>query len=408
MESSRLTHAQANGAPSVSEARKARASTPPHGPLGLDAVRPPALTLGQSPGPARVLQKKLAISQPGNADELEADRVAERVMRMPDTTVRLQRKCACGGGCESCAGEKLRIQRRASGEAASGAPAPASVGGVLSEPGSPLDQGARSFMESRFGHDFGHVRVHADARAATSAREVGALAYTVGRDIVFGSGEYAPGTSGGRQLLAHELTHVVQQSHGGTQVQRQQPGAAGQQPSQPQQQQPNLLKIYSFGPTGAGRYAHDEGTTIFPPAAPVDAQGNELVRAGTTAQPILSRLGRYFTVDERRRPLTPPVPDSRIKVEATWQADDGSHSWRTFHEDTGTYYGPGEPLGSRLGTEYIFRNDRPGVLYFGYILDNATAPLFLVLTHTMHYVNNPAASTGATVIDRTPDSSSAP
>ena len=66
-------------------------------------------------------------------------------------------------------------------------------------------------MEPRFGHDFSGVRVHTDARAAESAWSVNALAYTVGRDVVFGTGQYAPGTSGGRRLLAHELTHVVQQ-----------------------------------------------------------------------------------------------------------------------------------------------------------------------------------------------------
>ena len=68
------------------------------------------------------------------------------------------------------------------------------------------------FFSSRFGHDFAHVRVHADAGAAESARSVHALAYTVGSDVVFGAGQYAPGTRAGKQLLAHELAHVVQQS----------------------------------------------------------------------------------------------------------------------------------------------------------------------------------------------------
>src|SRR5262249_29965020 len=77
--------------------------------------------------------------------------------------------------------------------------------------GQPLDAGTRAFMEPRFGHDFSQVRIHADERAAESARAVNALAYTVGRDVVFGEGRYEPGTSEGRRLLAHELTHVVQQ-----------------------------------------------------------------------------------------------------------------------------------------------------------------------------------------------------
>lgn len=77
--------------------------------------------------------------------------------------------------------------------------------------GQPLPESTRSFFEPRFGHDFSRVRVHHDARAAESARAINARAYTRGRDIVFGAGQYAPGTSSGQRLLAHELTHVIQQ-----------------------------------------------------------------------------------------------------------------------------------------------------------------------------------------------------
>jgi hypothetical protein len=83
---------------------------------------------------------------------------------------------------------------------------------VLRSPGQPLDMETRRFMEPRLGHDFSQVRVHTDARAVESARTVNALAYTVGHNIVFGAGQYAPGTSVGNGLMAHELTHVTQQS----------------------------------------------------------------------------------------------------------------------------------------------------------------------------------------------------
>jgi Domain of unknown function (DUF4157) len=91
--------------------------------------------------------------------------------------------------------------------------APPIVHDVLGSPGRPLEAGVRGEMEARFGHDFSRVKVHTDATAAQSARAVGAEAYTVGRDVVFGAGRYAPATAHGNSLLAHELGHVVQQ-HG--------------------------------------------------------------------------------------------------------------------------------------------------------------------------------------------------
>lgn len=87
---------------------------------------------------------------------------------------------------------------------------------VLRSPGRPLDSATRTFVESRFGHDFSRVRVHTGARAAESARTVNAQAYTVGRDIVFGAGEYAPVSGPANRLLAHELAHVVQQERAGS------------------------------------------------------------------------------------------------------------------------------------------------------------------------------------------------
>jgi hypothetical protein len=129
----------------------------------------------------------------------------------------LQRKCDCGqhtiagDECEKCGKEKL--QRSAAGRAEQPqAEAPPIVHEVLRSTGQPLDRQTRAFMESRFAHDFSHVRVHTDGRAAQSARAVNALAYTVGHDLVFASGEYKPQGSAGKRLLAHELAHVLQQS----------------------------------------------------------------------------------------------------------------------------------------------------------------------------------------------------
>ncbi|RME18715.1 MAG: DUF4157 domain-containing protein, partial [Candidatus Zixiibacteriota bacterium] len=78
---------------------------------------------------------------------------------------------------------------------------------ALRPSGRPLDPSTRSFMEARFGHDFSRVRVHADGQAAAAARAVNARAYTLGQDVVFAGGQYAPDTLAGQRLLAHELTH---------------------------------------------------------------------------------------------------------------------------------------------------------------------------------------------------------
>ncbi len=129
----------------------------------------------------------------------------------------LQRKCACGGTpgpegeCAEC--RRKRLQRQAEPSVTPSA-VPPIVHEALGSSGQPLDASTRAFMETRLGHDFGRVQVHADARAAESARALNAEAYTVGRDVVFGPGRYAPGTAAGRELLAHELTHVVQQAAG--------------------------------------------------------------------------------------------------------------------------------------------------------------------------------------------------
>jgi Domain of unknown function (DUF4157) len=142
----------------------------------------------------------------------------------------LQRKCACGGTpgpsgeCEEC--RKKKLQRRANNSPAPSSTHPSSsvseappiVHEVLRSPGQPLDGATRAFMEPRLGHDFSQVRVHTDAQAAESAQAMKALAYTVGRHIVFAEGQHQPSASDGKLLLAHELTHVVQQLRGGADI----------------------------------------------------------------------------------------------------------------------------------------------------------------------------------------------
>jgi hypothetical protein len=141
------------------------------------------------------LQRRIEIGAADDPYEREADRVADAVV----------------AGNVSPA--QRAIQRLAAGPVSLGVPAaPASVGVTLSAAGRPLEPALRSEMEQRFGHDFSRVRIHSDAAAARSARDVNAHAYTVGQNVVFGAGRFAPATQEGRRLIAHELTHVVQQS----------------------------------------------------------------------------------------------------------------------------------------------------------------------------------------------------
>jgi hypothetical protein len=171
------------------------------------------------------LQTKLTVNQPGDAFEQEADRMADKVMRMADpastqpsthpvrSSAGLQR-CSCGSGrageeCEGCKAQGMRLQRASAVETAD--TAPPIVHDVLNSPGRTLDAATRRFMEPRFGCDFGGVKIHTGGQAAESAQAIHASAYTVGRNMIFGHGQYVPESSAGRHLIAHELTHVIQQ-----------------------------------------------------------------------------------------------------------------------------------------------------------------------------------------------------
>lgn len=165
--------------------------------------------------PRQRLQAKLMVGSSDDVYEREADSISQRVMRL--AAPQLQRACDCGGSCPACRKTPVESQdahvqtKPLADDEREQAPAPAIVDEVLALPGDPLDTATRSFMESRFGHDFSRVRIHTGQNAAESAEAVQARAYTVGNRVVFGAGQYLPGTQAGQTLLAHELTHVIQQ-----------------------------------------------------------------------------------------------------------------------------------------------------------------------------------------------------
>jgi hypothetical protein len=174
------------------------------------------------------LQTKLKVSESGDIYEREADQVADQVMATP--------------AHHAVSGAPPRIQRFSAQWSGQMDAAPASVDQALANPGRPLEPALRQDMEQRFGHDFSRVRVHTDAAAEHSARDVNAHGYTVGRNIVFGAGRYRPGTAEGRGLLAHELTHVVQQTGGSVASLQRQPDTRSASP----QKKLSIVEIVAF------------------------------------------------------------------------------------------------------------------------------------------------------------------
>ena len=178
------------------------------------------------------MQAKLVVGPVNDPYEQEADRVADHVMRMPDDEVAttsenepgpvIQRPCA------DCEEDEEKLQRQPEEdeeESIQGKREGGPTGGEVSAKqtaeiesiktgGEPLRPASRSFFEQRFGHDFSSVRIHSDDRAAQSAKGINAQAYTTGPHIIFGAGHYSPDTQAGQKLLAHELTHVIQQGGG--------------------------------------------------------------------------------------------------------------------------------------------------------------------------------------------------
>jgi len=229
-----------------------------------------------SPTSSLAIQPKLTIGEPNDKYEEEADRVANQVMRMAvphssaddnasavssdlhsygssqgEGKIQLKQIAPQIQRQEELEEEEEEMLQAKSAESTTPEVTPAINSDIqsLKGGGRPLSGGERCFFEPRFGADFSAVRVHSDMRAANVARSINARAFTLGRDVVFGAGEYSPETSLGRKLLAHELTHVVQQNSApvsAKQIQRDDDdGVPAQQP--PATAAPTL----NFGTVGA-------------------------------------------------------------------------------------------------------------------------------------------------------------
>ena len=161
------------------------------------------------------VQPKLSINSPGDVYEQEADAMADKVMRMKTPSSQsffkpapssVQRKC------QHCEDEDKMLHRKENSSAETrGNASLNNYVNSLGASGQSLSAASRQFFEPRFGHDFSNVKIHNDGVAAKSAQSINALAYTTGNNIVFNQGQYAPNSESGQRLMAHELTHVVQQ-----------------------------------------------------------------------------------------------------------------------------------------------------------------------------------------------------
>ncbi|HMB54938.1 MAG TPA: DUF4157 domain-containing protein, partial [Thermoanaerobaculia bacterium] len=217
--------------------------------------------------------------------------------RAPSALV--QRRCACGGKagadgeCAGCRKKRLGVQRKPDGAtAAETAPtlAPPLVHDVLRSPGQALPAAIGAAMGERLGHDFSRVRVHADRRSGESAAALGADAYTVGRHVVFAAGRYAPATSTGADLLAHELVHVRQQAavSGGV------PSRLAVGPADDRHEAE--AERFAFG-GGPGPAAPRVQRRLAAPAGPGSAQGGAASAAGAAAGAAAAAQGPVYEPD---------------------------------------------------------------------------------------------------------------
>jgi Domain of unknown function (DUF4157) len=271
-----------------------------------------------TPSPQTAALKKLRIGDPDDAFEREADRVADEILapgaprfhwlfsKIPlDPPV--QRKCPCGGSgeCEEC--QQKEIQRKATGGAGS-AYAPPIVYEALGSPGKPLDSATHGFFESWLGANLDRVRIHTGDAASRSARAIAASAYTVGNQIVFDTGRYSPESQDGKRLLAHELTHVLQQEANGV-VRRQ--GRTPQPQTRPQSRSawgPGDIGIATLRTdrlvcgTGGRNWGQHLWTTSG--CAPLCAQH---------PIPFLLAYIVDFKTDPRPQPFTPPRVSGNVE-----------------------------------------------------------------------------------------------
>jgi hypothetical protein len=271
-----------------------------------------------------VVQTKLRVNAPNDRYEQEADRIGDQVAGGRSVNAAaissvasgaLQRTCSCGGSgeCDECRKKKEEgmVQRKSLDSALSASADP--VTSAVSGSGRTMSRDVRGFFEERMGTSFDHVRIHDDATAAESARSLNARAYTTGKDIVFGAGEYRPETESGNRLLAHELVHVVQQG-----------GIQGG---------PYRSVEQTTSPTGARRFSLGPSLEQEPPALEhqADTLASSTLAGGLSlAERSALRSTRGGALQRNRIPLSPPLSMCGYQVthvdvyDGRWKGLDGA------------------------------------------------------------------------------------
>jgi hypothetical protein len=242
------------------------------------------------------VQAELAVGRTDDPLEHEADRVADQATRMADP-----------GLFEPAVTSRANVD-------SSSATVPGIVHHVLQSPGQPLPAEARAFFEPRLGHDFSSVRVHADNIAAASARAMGAQAYTVGRDLAFAEGRYAPDGSAGRRLLGHELIHTIQQGAvgglgpGGRRARPPANGLLAQRQGEPSTKDVQSLSANEI----AKQWAQNRKALVAAAAAPDNSLGGHQ----------LFQIWFHFWIDQLNT-----AADRKAQVgKALWKADRASYA----------------------------------------------------------------------------------
>jgi hypothetical protein len=358
--------------------------------------------------------------------------VAQGASRTSLPTGFLQRKCACGsmaslsGECTECTNKRLQrspiaaVRERTEGKEI----VPSIVHEALRSPGQPLDAGTRSFLEPRFGHDFSRVRIHTDAKAADSVQAVNALAYTVGRDVVFARGHYAPHTAEGRRILAHELTHVLQQAektpygefrvgpiedasereadrialalasharptarlgvggHPGLLQRQSAPGSQPVRPWNPNDISTGLISTCWSNARPDGQYVSEKGAGLY----------SSVCSSPCAREPLPLHL--LFHVDGDTIPRPKPFEPSRLSATVSFlPSSGGPESVLVKGIAKGSYAGPGVPLQTSLRTDLsFFTPPQTGALDVSLINSDPSSGAVAVYTDRVPVVDCPRST----------------